>query len=68
MRLSVLATVLDKLNEFLESTKELKDNVVSAMIYPTVLGLTGGFSIIILLTFVLPKFTAIFAEIGVQRL
>ncbi len=25
----VLATVLDKLNEFLESTKELKDNVVS---------------------------------------
>jgi len=60
----VLATVLDKLNEFLESTKELKDNVVSAMIYPTVLGLTGGFSIIILLTFVLPKFTAIFAEIG----
>jgi general secretion pathway protein F len=60
----VLATVLDKLNEFLESTKELKDNVVSAMIYPTVLGITGGFSIIILLTFVLPKFTAIFAEIG----
>lgn len=60
----VLATVLDKLNEFLESTKELKDNVISAMIYPAVLGLTGGFSIIILLTFVLPKFTTIFAEIG----
>jgi general secretion pathway protein F len=60
----VLATVLDKLNEFLESTKELKDNVVSAMIYPAVLGITGGFSIIILLTFVLPKFTSIFAEIG----
>jgi general secretion pathway protein F len=60
----VLATVLDKLNEFLESTKELKDNVISAMIYPAILGLTGGFSIIILLTFVLPKFTAIFSEIG----
>jgi general secretion pathway protein F len=60
----VLATVLDKLNEFLESTKELKDNVISAMIYPAVLGITGGFSIIILLTFVLPKFTTIFAEIG----
>ena len=60
----VLATVLDKLNEFLESTKELKDNVISAMIYPAVLGITGGFSIIILLTFVLPKFTAIFSEIG----
>lgn len=60
----VLATVLDKLNEFLESAKELKDNVFSAMIYPTILGITGGFSIIILLTFVLPKFTAIFSEIG----
>jgi len=60
----VLATVLDKLNEFLESTKELKDNVVSAMIYPAILGITGGISIIILLTFVLPKFTTIFSEIG----
>lgn len=60
----VLATVLDKLNEFLESSKELKDNVVSAMIYPAILGLTGGASIIILLTFVLPKFSTIFAEIG----
>lgn len=60
----VLATVLDKLNEFLESTKELRDNVISAMIYPAILGITGGFSIIILLTFVLPKFTAIFSEIG----
>ena len=60
----VVATVLDKLNEFLESTKELKDNVISAMIYPAILGLTGGFSIIILLTFVLPKFTTIFSEIG----
>ncbi len=33
----VLDVVLDKLNEFLESTKELKDHVVSAMIYPTIL-------------------------------
>jgi general secretion pathway protein F len=34
------------------------------MIYPAILGITGGFSIIILLTFVIPKFTAIFSEIG----
>lgn len=60
----VLATVLEKLNEFLESTKELKDNVVSAMIYPAILGVTGGASIVILLTFVLPKFSTIFSEIG----
>lgn len=60
----VLDIVLDKLNEFLESTKELKDHVVSAMIYPAILLATGGLSIIILLVYVLPKFSAIFAEMG----
>ncbi|OPX94780.1 MAG: putative type II secretion system protein F [Syntrophorhabdus sp. PtaU1.Bin002] len=60
----VLAPILEKLNEFLESTKELKDNVVSAMIYPAILTLTGGLSIIVLLTFVLPKFSTIFSTIG----
>jgi general secretion pathway protein F len=34
------------------------------MIYPTILILTGGVSIIILLTYVLPKFSVIFAELG----
>lgn len=60
----VLDVVLDKLNEFLESTKELREHVFSAMIYPTILIATGGISIIILLTYVLPKFTVIFAELG----
>jgi general secretion pathway protein F len=60
----VLDIVLDKLNEFLESAKELKDSIFSAMIYPAILSLTGGISIIILLTFVLPKFSVIFAELG----
>jgi general secretion pathway protein F len=60
----VLDVVLDKLNEFLESTKELKDHVVSAIIYPAILVVTGGISIIILLTYVLPKFSVIFAELG----
>jgi general secretion pathway protein F len=60
----VLDVVLDKLNEFLESSKALKDHVVSVMIYPSVLMVTGGASIIILLTFVLPKFSMMFAELG----
>ncbi len=60
----VLDIVLDKLNEFLEATKEMKDHVVSAMIYPAILIVTGGLSVIILLTFVLPKFSVIFAELG----
>ena len=60
----VLDVVLDRLNEFLESSKELKDHVISAMIYPTILVATGGVSIILLLTFVLPRFSVIFAELG----
>ena len=60
----VLDVVLDKLNEFLESRKELKEHVFSAMIYPTILIVTGGVSVIVLLTYVLPKFTVLFAELG----
>ena len=60
----VLDIVLDKLNEFLESSKELKDHIISAMIYPTILLLTGGLSVILLLTFVLPRFSSIFADLG----
>lgn len=60
----VLDVILERLNEFLESSKELKDHVVSAMIYPTILVATGGISIILLLTFVLPRFSVIFAELG----
>jgi general secretion pathway protein F len=60
----VLDVILERLNEFLESSRELKDHVVSAMIYPTILVATGGISIILLLTFVLPRFSVIFAELG----
>lgn len=60
----MLDVVLDKLNEFLESTKELKEQILSAMIYPSILIVTGGISIIVLLTYVLPKFSVIFADLG----
>jgi general secretion pathway protein F len=60
----VLPPVLEKLNEYLESAQELKDQVVSSMIYPVILLLTGGLSIVILLTYVLPRFSVIFSELG----
>jgi general secretion pathway protein F len=60
----VLDEVLDRLNDFLESAKELREQVVSALIYPVILMATGGISIIILLTYVLPKFSVIFQELG----
>ena len=60
----VLDVVLDKLNEFLESSKALKDHIVSVMIYPAILIATSGLSIAVLLIYVLPKFSVIFAELG----
>jgi general secretion pathway protein F len=60
----ILDVVLDKLTEFLESAKELKDHVISAMIYPSILVVGGGASIVFMLTFVLPRFSAIFSDIG----
>ncbi len=60
----VLDVVLDKLNEFLESSKALKDHIVSVMIYPAILIATSGLSIAVLLAYVLPKFSVIFDELG----
>jgi general secretion pathway protein F len=59
-----LEVVLEKLIDFLESSKELKDHIFSAMIYPVILIITGILSIIVLVTFVLPKFSVIFTDMG----
>jgi len=60
----ILQNVLERLGEFMESSKELRDHVTSAMIYPAILMVTGIVSIILLFTFVLPRFSAIFTELG----
>jgi type II secretion system protein F len=60
----VLEAVLSRLGEFLESAQELKDYIKSAMVYPIFLVGVGGMSIIILLTFVIPKFSIIFSDMG----
>ncbi len=60
----VLEAVLERLGLFLESSQELKDFIKSALVYPVFLVLVGGVSIIILMTFVIPKFSMIFADLG----
>jgi general secretion pathway protein F len=62
----ILDVVLEKLNEFLESSKELKDHVTSAMFYPSILAVVGTVVIIFILTFVLPRFSTIFSDMGGQ--
>lgn len=60
----VLEAVLARLGVFLENSQDLKDYIKSAMVYPAFLVLASGISIIILLTFVLPKFSIIFSDMG----
>lgn len=60
----VLDDVLGRLGEFLESSQELRDYVKSAMLYPVFLLGVGTLSIIVLLTFVIPRFSVIFQDMG----
>ncbi len=60
----VLDEVLKRLGDFLESAQDFKDYIKSAMIYPLFLVAVGGISIIILLTFVMPRFSVIFSDMG----
>jgi len=60
----VLEAVLGRLGVFLENSQDLKDYIKSAMVYPIFLVFVGGISIIVLLTFVIPKFSIIFSDMG----
>ena len=61
----ILDATLERLALYLNGIRELKEFLVGAMIYPLILTLTTGISIALLLAFVLPKFAAIFADMGV---
>jgi general secretion pathway protein F len=59
-----LPIVLDRLVEFQQSADELKSYLISSLIYPALLSLVGGASIVILLNFVIPKFAEVFQDAG----
>lgn len=59
-----LADVLGRLAEFMERSKELRESVKSALIYPTILLLVAIASVIILLAVVVPQFEPIFEQSG----
>ena len=61
---ATLDATLRRLSDFLSRSRELRNYIISAMIYPAILTIFSGFSIIILLTFVIPKFAATFSEMG----
>jgi type IV pilus assembly protein PilC len=60
----VLETVLNKIAEFLEKREMLKGKVKSAMMYPVVVMLLAGGIVSFILIMIIPKFQAIFEQLG----
>jgi general secretion pathway protein F len=57
-----LAAVFERLAEFETSHDELRGYIISSMIYPALLSLVGLGSVIVLMTFVAPRFAAVFEQ------
>jgi general secretion pathway protein F len=61
-----LEVTLTRLSEYMARAKELKDSVISAMIYPIILFLLSVGSLFILLGKVVPSFKPMFEESGTE--
>ncbi len=59
-----LDQTLARMAEYLERAKELKDGVVSALIYPILLVVLAIASLILLMVYVIPQFTPMFEDFG----
>jgi len=59
-----LEVVLERLAEQLESSREVRDALKSALIYPAILVFVAVTSILILLAYVVPQFTEMFEGVG----
>ncbi len=59
-----LEATLKRLSDYLARASAVRDTVVSAMIYPSVLLATAGLSVVFVLMFVLPQFAPLFEQSG----
>ncbi len=59
-----LDQTLSRMAEYMERAKELKDGVVSALIYPALLVVLAIASLILLMVYVIPQFTPMFEDFG----
>ncbi len=61
---ATLEAVLTRLAEFMERSQALRAHIRSALIYPTILLVMAGASVVVLLTFVVPTFEPMLADAG----
>ena len=62
----ILHELLPDLTDFLETSAKTRQAVISAMIYPVVLLVTGIISVFLLLIFVVPQFAVMFEDVGTE--
>jgi general secretion pathway protein F len=60
----ILENVLRYLAEYLERSVALKEDIKSALVYPTILAAAAGLSLIVLFIYVIPRFALIFKDVG----
>jgi len=58
-----LELVLERLADHLETSQEMRDSIVSALIYPAILLVAAVSSILVLLGYVVPQFREMFADV-----
>lgn len=59
-----LELVLRRLSEHLQRSQQLREAVLSAMLYPAILLFVAGGSLIVLLIYVVPQFEPLFEDLG----
>ncbi|HEY8094982.1 MAG TPA: type II secretion system F family protein [Methylobacter sp.] len=59
-----LGEVLTRLSEYLDRSRELKETVSTALIYPAILLIMSLASLFVMLTFVVPQFSEMFESAG----
>lgn len=57
-----LAAIFERLSEYERTRDELRGYIISSMVYPCLLTLVGMGSIFVLLYYVVPRFSSVFAE------
>ena len=60
----VVELVLGRLAAFMESAKAIRDEILSALLYPSLVMTVGAGAVVVLLNFVIPRFATMFADTG----
>lgn len=59
-----LGPILQRLAGFLETAHSTRAQIISQLVYPSILTVAGGAAVAVLLVFVVPRFAEIFSDLG----